>query len=111
MNFDEYQKNARLTRYSQSDDKLKELMKFTLGLCGESGEIAEKVKKLLRDDNGEITSERRASMKKELGDVLWYISTLADCFDLSLDEIARFNNEKLLSRDDRGTIHGDGDNR
>lgn len=82
-----------------------------LGLVGESGEIAEKFKKIIRDKNGKITEEDKAEIIKELGDVLWYITTIAHLLDSNLETVAKRNNEKLLSRKARGKIGGSGDNR
>jgi NTP pyrophosphatase (non-canonical NTP hydrolase) len=82
-----------------------------LGLAGEAGEVAEHVKKAIRDDAGEITDERRAAMAKELGDVLWYTAQLATELGLELEDIARANLEKLLSRQRRGVLSGSGDER
>jgi NTP pyrophosphatase (non-canonical NTP hydrolase) len=83
----------------------------TLGLCGEAGEVAEKVKKLVRDDAGVLTDERRTALSKELGDVLWYVAQLATEADLDLDDIAAANLEKLLSRRRRDVLQGSGDDR
>jgi NTP pyrophosphatase (non-canonical NTP hydrolase) len=80
-----------------------------LGLCGEAGEAAEKVKKAMRDDGGVLTEERRAALAAELGDVLWYVAQLATEADLDLDEIAEENLAKLLSRQERGVLQGSGD--
>lgn len=82
-----------------------------LGLAGEAGEVAERVKKAIRDDGGTVSDERRAALSKELGDVLWYVSQLATELGLDLDEIAGQNLEKLLSRQRRGVLSGDGDER
>jgi NTP pyrophosphatase (non-canonical NTP hydrolase) len=82
-----------------------------LGLCGEAGEVAEKVKKTLRDDGGVLSHERREALARELGDVLWYLSQLATEAGLDLDEIAADNLDKLLSRQERGVLHGSGDDR
>jgi NTP pyrophosphatase (non-canonical NTP hydrolase) len=82
-----------------------------LGLAGEAGEIAEHAKKAIRDDAGVVSEERRQAMAKELGDVLWYVSQLASELGLELDEIARANLEKLLSRQRRGVLSGSGDER
>jgi NTP pyrophosphatase (non-canonical NTP hydrolase) len=82
-----------------------------LGLSGEAGEVAEKVKKILRDKNGLPTPEDKIEIKKELGDVLWYIAALARDFGLSMDDIATANIEKLASRKNRGVLQGSGDNR
>tara|TARA_R100000544_G_scaffold35278_1_gene22549 strand:- start:698 stop:1015 length:318 start_codon:yes stop_codon:yes gene_type:complete len=78
----------------------------TLGLCGEAGEVAEKVKKQVRDG-----VFNRHEVAKELGDVLWYLSNLANDIGYNLDEIANINIEKLSSRKDRNKIQGSGDNR
>ena len=83
----------------------------TLGLCGEGGEVAEKIKKMVRDDGGELSSERRAALAKELGDVLWYVAQIATEADLDLDDIAADNLEKLLSRQRRQVLQGSGDER
>jgi len=82
-----------------------------LGLSGEAGEVAEHVKKAVRDDGGEISDERRAAMSKELGDVLWYVAQIASELGLELEEIAQANLEKLLSRQRRGVLSGSGDER
>ncbi|HEX3509898.1 MAG TPA: nucleoside triphosphate pyrophosphohydrolase family protein [Solirubrobacteraceae bacterium] len=80
-------------------------------MAGEAGEVAEHAKKAIRDDGGVLSSERRAAMSKELGDVLWYVAQLASELDLDLDEIAGANLEKLLSRQRRGVLSGSGDDR
>ena len=82
-----------------------------LGLCGEAGEVAEKVKKMLRDDGGVLSPERRAALAKELGDVLWYAAQVATEAGLDLDAIAEENLAKLGSRRDRGVLQGSGDDR
>ena len=78
----------------------------TLGLCGEAGEVAEKVKKQIRDG-----VFNRHEVAKELGDVLWYLSVLTNDIGYNLDEIAQINIDKLTSRKIRGKISGSGDNR
>lgn len=87
------------------------LMYCTLGLCGESGEVAEKVKKLYRDHNGEITEEFKQAVKKEIGDVLWYITALSSELGFTLEEVMEANYNKLMARRATNTLHGDGDNR
>ena len=82
-----------------------------LGLCGESGEIAEKIKKVIRDEGGVASDLKKEEIKKELGDVLWYISQIATELGLSLDAVAKANIEKLQSRLERNKISGSGDNR
>ncbi len=83
----------------------------TLGLCGETGEVAEKIKKVLRDNNGELDADSVTAIKLELGDVLWYIAQLATELGLSLDAIAKANIQKTQDRQKRGQLGGSGDNR
>ncbi len=82
-----------------------------LGLGGESGEVLEKIKKAIRDDNSTITPERKEELRKELGDVLWYVAQLCNELDLDLGMVAANNIEKLNSRKERGTLQGSGDDR
>jgi len=81
----------------------------TLGLCGEAGEVAEKVKKVLRDEGGQFSAESRGALALELGDVLWYLARLASELDLDLGAIAETNLAKLASRAERNVIAGSGD--
>ena len=83
----------------------------TLGLVGEAGEVAEKVKKVLRDKNGNFDIESTEAIKKELGDVLWYLSNLCSEFNFSLNDVAMLNLEKLELRASSGKITGSGDDR
>ena len=106
MGMNEYQRLAEVTVVYKPELKV---IYPTIGLCGETGEVAEKVKKWLRDDGGQMTDERRELLKKELGDVMWYLAVLAKDLGLTLDEIARHNIEKLLDRKERGVVHGKGD--
>lgn len=82
-----------------------------LGLCGEAGEVAEKLKKIMRDKDGVISDRDRNEVAKELGDVLWYVQAVAHEFGISLSEVAAQNSAKLLSRKKRGKLQGNGDNR
>lgn len=82
-----------------------------LGLVGEAGEIANKVKKILRDSGGEVSSEVRKELSKEVGDVLWYLTRFADEIGYSMSQIAQQNIDKLASRQERGVLGGSGDNR
>ena len=83
----------------------------TLGLVGEAGEVAEKVKKVIRDGDGTLTDPIRDAIAKELSDVCWYVAVLASELDYSLEEIMQMNLDKLRSRQERGVIKGSGDNR
>ena len=83
----------------------------TLGLCGEAGEVADKVKKVLRDQGGEFSAEVIAALQLELGDVLWYVAQLATELGLELDQVAQANLDKLASRSARNVISGSGDSR
>ncbi len=87
------------------------LVSQVFGLVGESGEIAEKFKKLIRDKNGVISDEDKQEILKELGDILWYINSVSHLLGSSLEEVAQKNLDKVLSRKDRGVIQGSGDNR
>lgn len=82
-----------------------------LGLNGEAGELAEHLKKMLRDDAGVLTEERRAALKKELGDQFWYVCAVARELGFSLQEVADKNAEKLAARAQAGTLHGSGSDR
>jgi len=82
-----------------------------LGLAGETGEICEKLKKAIRDDDGKITQQRLAAISKEVGDVMWYMAALSTELGLDMDAIASANLEKLATRQQQNKLHGDGDNR
>lgn len=109
MTFDEYQEISKQTAvYHQGDTALYYL---GLGVAGEAGEVAEKLKKVLRNHNGEVSEEMRADIKKEIGDVLWYLSQLAAELNFSFSDVAKANIEKLQDRASRGVIKSSGDNR
>lgn len=82
-----------------------------LGLGGEVGEVLNKVKKIMRDNDGEVTDELREVLKSELGDVMWYLAALASELKINLDDVAQSNIDKLRSRKERGMIKGSGDQR
>jgi NTP pyrophosphatase (non-canonical NTP hydrolase) len=109
MDFSEYQSLSRRTAtYPHAGE---DMTYPALGLCGEAGEVAEKVKKTIRDDGGVLSDERREALSRELGDVLWYLAQLATEAGLELESIAADNLDKLLSRHERGVLRGSGDDR
>ena len=109
MDFKTYQKHARLT--AQYPNLGSNNIYPTLGLVGEAGEVAEKVKKVIRDKKGIFDDESKEGIKKELGDVLWYLSNLCNEFNFELEEVALQNLEKLKLRAAKGKISGSGDDR
>lgn len=109
MTFKEYQEESRKTAIYPNKDN--NFIYPVLGLVGEAGEVAEKIKKVLRDKEGIVDEESREKITKELGDVLWYLSQTATELNLSLEEVANNNIEKLKSRQERGKLQGEGDNR
>jgi len=109
MDCDDYQRAA--LRTARDKDAPDEFMHLVLGLVGETGEIAEKVKKLVRDQHSDLDRLDRDDMAAELGDVLWYAAVLADFLGLSLGDIARRNIDKLADRQRRSVLGGAGDNR
>jgi len=116
MDFNDYQHLATKTAVFSHGATEKERDTFglaytALGLNGEAGEVAELIKKMIRDEAGVLSDDRREKLKKELGDVLWYLSQHARLAGLSLNEVAEGNLAKLASRADRNKIHGDGSDR
>ena len=109
MNFETYQINARKTAIYPSLGS--NYVYPTLGLVGESGEVAEKVKKVIRDKKGVFDEETLIGLKKELGDVLWYLSNICSELKFSLEDVAEENLNKLKKRSSEGKIMGSGDNR
>jgi NTP pyrophosphatase (non-canonical NTP hydrolase) len=110
MTLEEYQKQA-LTTVIQTDNEFRDLLHWVLGINGEAGEIAEKMKKIIRDKNGELSAEDKQELAKEVGDVLWYLAVFAHNLGVPLEEIAQANLDKLQSRKARGVLQGSGDNR
>lgn len=109
MDFAAYQEASRKT--ALYPDLGKNTIYPTLGLVGEAGEVAEKMKKILRDKGGVIDEATKLELQKELGDVLWYLAQLSVELGFSLDDVAQNNIAKLQSRQQRNQLHGDGDNR
>lgn len=108
MNFNEYQEATKKTAIYPSDKALEYL---SLGLASEAGEVAGKIKKIIRDSDSKLSKDHVDAISGELGDVLWYVAQLADFAGLSLEAVAAGNIDKLLSRYERGAIGGSGDNR
>ena len=108
VDFPKYQEKARETAIYPVDMAI---IYPALGLCGEAGEVAEKVKKVVRDKNGDFDDHDRIAIRKELGDVLWYVSQIASDLDIRLESVAIANLEKLRVRQEKGTLSGSGDDR
>ena len=106
MNFNEYQKLTRSTAVYPEEHKV---VYPALGLCGEAGEVADKIKKTIRGDSSLVNVT--GSIADELGDVLWYLAILADDLGVPLEDIAYWNVDKLRRRMKSNKIKGDGDNR
>lgn len=106
--FDDYQENAKLTAVFNPIHGLEYL---TLGLCGEAGEAANKVKKIFRDENYKVSEEKAREIALELGDTLWYLAMLAEHLGYSLSQIAEMNAKKLAARKTTDSLRGSGDNR
>lgn len=113
MKLDKYQKRAAEFDLFEMTVDLKSpgFLEKVLGLVGEAGEAADKIKKIIRDKGGYASEEDREAIAKELGDVLWYVANVARYMGVPLSEIAEGNIEKLTSRKKRNKISGEGDDR
>jgi NTP pyrophosphatase (non-canonical NTP hydrolase) len=118
MELNEYQKKASKTAIYPGQSTILGLTYCALGLSGEAGEVAGRVKKVFRDDQLEPTQptqsilpSRQLDIMRQMGDVLWYLAQMSSELGVSLDEIAQENLEKLASRKERGVISGQGDKR
>jgi NTP pyrophosphatase (non-canonical NTP hydrolase) len=109
MDFKEYQKLSRETAIYPNQGN--NFVYPVLGLLGESGEVAEIVKRIVRGDRAFTDKDLKEDILKELGDVLWYLAQVAEEFNFSLEEVAEKNIDKLRSRKERGVLHGRGNNR
>ena len=115
MDFDKYQDQAK--KYDLFADEAVDNLaapafsEKVLGLVGEAGEAADKVKKIIRDKEGVASDEDKDAIKKELGDVLWYIANVSRYLGFSLSDVAETNIDKLESRYQRNKLHGAGDER
>lgn len=108
MHFNEYQNRAIVTAVKRAQEL--GWMYAALGIAGEAGEVAEKVKKTLRDHNGDF-SKSLSDIEKELGDLLWYIAFMCSSLGIDLEDVAKTNLDKLDSRKKRGVLRGNGDDR
>lgn len=108
MTLDDYQQSALSTAIYPHDHEISYL---ALALCGEAGELADKVKKVIRDKNERFYQPDIHAIANELGDVMWYAANLAHVLGYKLSDIARLNIDKINSRMERGTLHGEGDTR
>lgn len=108
MTLNEYQEKASRTAIYGSGNAVNYPI---LGLAGEAGELANKYKKVLRDDNGILHPDKREALAAELGDVLWYVAAIARDLGADLDDVAQQNLDKLYDRKARGVISGSGDTR
>ena len=113
MDFNTYQRKASETDLFEPSGDLSRVgfVEKVLGLTGEAGEAADKVKKVLRDKDGVFSDEDKVAIAKELGDVLWYVANISRYLDVSLEEVAKMNLAKLEDRKKRGKLHGAGDER
>jgi len=114
MTFNEYQKLAISTDLwaGRREGILSPIfLEKAFGLVGEAGEVAEKLKKLYRDHDSDLTPELKADLVKEIGDILWYVSAVLYYLEVDFDDVATANIEKILSRKERGKTKGSGDNR
>lgn len=110
MNFKEYQREALTTNVGH-EDRFKKLMAIILGFSDEAGEVQSIFKKWIRDDDADFDKLKKDDVKKELGDVLWYIAVTAHELGIDLEDLAQANIDKLKSRKERGVLGGSGDNR
>lgn len=110
MTFDDYQKQALKTAHNHPDSLMDKTV-WVMGIAGEAGEVIEKWKKIVAYKDGKVSKTDLGELKKELGDVVWYIAVLAHSLGLSFEEVMQLNVAKLQDRHKRGVIKGNGDNR
>lgn len=108
MKLNDYQKSALTTAIYPNDGTVSYL---ALAISGEAGELADKVKKVLRDKDGVFSDADKKALALELGDVMWYVANMSKVIGYQLSDIAQMNIDKIAGRVKRGTLHGAGDNR
>ena len=113
MNIDEYQEKAKKYDFFEETEDFNEVafLEKVLGVVGEAGETADKIKKIIRDKSGKPTDGDKVEITKELGDILWYLANIARYMGVTMTEVAQMNLDKLESRRERNKLHGEGDNR
>ena len=105
MTLNEYQEQSQETAFYP--DRGNNVYYPAIGLAGEAGEVCNQIKKIMRDDNGNMTSPREAKLINELGDVLWYVAALATELGIDLNSVAKINIEKLKFRQNNNSLKGD----
>lgn len=108
MTFNEYKSEAIRTAIYPQNYKI---IYPALGMCGECGEVVEKIKKVIRDNQGIFDTDKTKEIEKELGDVLWYIANICNDLNINFDNVAQNNINKVNARLQNNTLHGKGDNR
>ena len=113
MNIDEYQEKAKKYDFFEETEDFNKVafLEKVLGIVGEAGETADKIKKIIRDKSGKPTDGDKVEITKELGDILWYLANIARYMGVTMTEVAQMNLDKLESRRERNKLHGEGDNR
>jgi NTP pyrophosphatase (non-canonical NTP hydrolase) len=111
LHFRDYQRRAGETAVYPGMGEIEGLMYVGLGAAGEAGEIADKIKKVLRDDHGIVTDKARDGILKEVGGTLWYLAQICGELGASFEDVAEQNLAILADRKERGVIHGSGDDR
>jgi len=108
MTFEEYQQEAVKTAIYKKEDNI---VYPAIGLANEVGEVMGKIKKVLRDSDGEFNTETNYAIAMECGDALWYMAALLRDLGVNFDTVAQNNIQKLRSRQERGVLQGSGDER
>ena len=108
MDFTKYQQTAVETAIYPDTHRI---LYPALGMAGEAGEVANKVKKIIRDGPENMPDDWKDQLASEIGDVLWYCAALSNDIGIPLALIAAQNRDKLLARKQKGTLQGSGDTR